>query len=133
MDRSQLASRWQMLPDGDLTAVTLYRRLEDSIYDGTNPISVAVAEIRPVSRRTENLFEGVSGSTSRRVFHLWTETFTAPSITGFDPWSLEILPDWIIKESSGREWMIVSADGEQMGSRWRCPAFAHKGGNVITS
>lgn len=133
ISRSHLASRWRLLPKDCIQEVTLYERFPDSVYDKNKPITVCVAEKRPVSDKEEKFFESVGGSVKRRSWHFWVETMTATWDLSFDPWSVEIESEWLVKESNGDEWMIVSASSGLLDSHWKCPAVQRYGESIISA
>ncbi|MEM1225911.1 MAG: hypothetical protein AAGJ40_09440 [Planctomycetota bacterium] len=129
--RAHLASRWRSLPADVINQVTMYERHEDSVYRPAEPMTVSAAAKRPLSKDEKSVFDNVKVNSERRSWHIWVETITAPWDTSFDPYSVEIVPDWIVKESNGDEWVVVAADLGLLDTHWRCPCYLRWGAPLI--
>ena len=113
VSRAHLAQTWRMMPPDDLRAVTLYEMLPthdaNHPHDPAKPYSVAVSIRRDVDKGVQNLFGEVEIDPNNRMFHLFTDTITAPWDPAFDPWELRVRPHWMVKEAGGREWEVIKA------------------------
>jgi hypothetical protein len=106
--------------------------LEDSVYDPDKPITVGAAERRPVTSKDEAFFEKVAGEGKRRMWYLWTETFTADWDANFDPWETEVESSWLLKEENGNEWLLWKCDAGLLESHWKCSATLRWGEPLIS-
>lgn len=129
MDRSQLEDLYKVLPG--ITSVSIYARYDGGEYDAAKPYAVGAAEQRPIGSQDERLFENVSGDVERCLWHLWVSSITAPWIPSFSPLDVKVARHWLIKESGGREWVVVSTNLEMSRTRWRCPSIEYLGDPII--
>jgi len=120
-----------MIPYDCRSVVRLFEKESGSFYDISKPYAVAVADQRPLATKDESLFESVSATSTRCTWNIWTETITASWDADFDPWSLAIESEWLVKEANGDEWIIVSVGNGLLGAHWKCQSYLYYGEPII--
>jgi hypothetical protein len=129
VDRTQLEDLYKILPG--ITSAALYRRGENGEYDPAQPFLASAVEQRPIDIKEEGLFEGVSGEVERCIWHVWVSSLTAPWQPTFSPTGVKIVRHWILKEKSGKEWVVVSSTIEMSRTRWRLVCIEYLGDPII--
>ncbi|MEM1225910.1 MAG: hypothetical protein AAGJ40_09435 [Planctomycetota bacterium] len=118
MDRAQIDNTYD---DPVILSVDLYRRDRDGVIDTGAKVSVGSAEQRAIDSEDEPLFSKIAAEVERCVWTLCVPTFST-SNESFSPMSVNVETGWLLKESSGKEWLIVRPVRKSVGMSWRCPA-----------